>query len=95
MSTYYDKSQYSQEFDNKDGSGWPYCNLVANVNGFIYANPKGITFGNHIKNFIEPCAGAHYYAQGYFTNNYQSASMTVNLSEVEIDRKDKRNGYIC
>lgn len=88
-------SQMSTQFDNYDGSGWRYVNIVDNVSGFIYANPEGVTFAQHIKNFIEPYAGAHYYAQGFYTTSYQTASMTVNLSEVEIDRKNNRNGYIC
>lgn len=79
--------QMSTQFDETKGSGWRYTNLIDSVNGFIYANPTNVKFKDHIKNFIEPYAGAHYYAQGFDSTTYQTASMTVNLSEVEIDRK--------
>ena len=98
MSTNYTISQYDTKYDNITGSGWRYSPLIpgTSINGFIYANPTDVTFAAHIKNFIEPCAGAHYYAQGFFNSNYRSASMTVNLNEVEIYRaSNKRNGYIC
>ncbi len=95
MSTNNILSQMSTEFDEIKESGWRYTNLIDRVNGFIYANPIDVKFKDHIKTFIEPYAGAHYYAQGFDTTTYQSASMTVNLSEVEIDRKNARNGFIC
>ncbi len=99
MSTNYTITQYDTRYDNVTGSGWRYSPLIpgTNVNGFIFANPTNVTFAAHIKNFIEPCAGAHYYAQTDYPSGYVVASMTVNLNEVEVYRGNSsiRNGYIC
>lgn len=98
MSINYTISNYVTTYDNTKCSGWSFTPLITGtqLGGFVYANPTNVTFAAHIKNFIEPCAGAHYYAQAPFCSNYQSASMTVNLSEVQVNRANgKRNAYIC
>ena len=51
-------------------------------------------YNAHIANYVEPEAGGHYYLQSPYTNNYDKATMVVDMSTVQLDRKGKRNAFI-
>ena len=54
-----------------------------------------VTFGNHIRDAVEPYAGAHYYLRSRYSDNYNSVSCKVNLNYVVLDRGSGiRNAFL-
>ena len=55
---------------------------------------NGYPYGQHIKAFIEPNAGAHYYLESQFRSTYFNESCVVDLSKVKVNTANNRNAYI-
>lgn len=69
----------------------------ASIGSYIYRSiHSGVAtpFTNHIRGFVEPNAGAHYYVQSAYKTGFNSASCTVDLSKVSIAPKGTRRGFI-
>ena len=73
------------------GAFYP-TNEYASLGGMIYKS--NVTYASHIKNFVQPLHGAHYYVQSPYSNTYDKAKAFVDLSTVQVDTKGKRNAYI-
>ena len=69
----------------------------ASIGSYIYRSINGGTaapFTDHIRGFVEPNAGAHYYVQSAYKTGFNSASFKVDLSKVSIAPKGKRRGFL-
>ncbi len=54
-----------------------------------------VTFGNHIRDAVEPYAGAHYYLRSRYSDTYNSVSCKVNLNNVILNRgTGNRNAFL-
>ena len=54
-----------------------------------------VTFGNHIRDAVEPYAGAHYYLRSRYSDTYNSVSCKVNLNNVTLNRgSGNRNAFL-
>lgn len=69
----------------------------ASIGSYIYRSINGgvaAPFTDHIRGFVEPNAGAHYYVQSAYKTGFTSESCTVDLSKVSIAPKGTRRGFI-
>ncbi len=79
--------------------------IAADVDGYIYKSHESqlgrdIRLKDHVKCMIEANAGAHYYADGPYTNRFSHIKALVDLKKIKIHRRDVcgracRNAYIC
>ncbi|MCL2547217.1 MAG: hypothetical protein FWE06_08545 [Oscillospiraceae bacterium] len=99
MSKAHDNPALSNEFDAMITG--KYTNLFEQVSGTVFKS--SLPFIEYVKPRCEVDAGAHYYLHSTF-DNYKTASMTVDLSEVSANcyatkgpnkGKQTRNAYIC
>lgn len=57
------------------------CDIFKSYNN---AGTGALGFSSHIKSFVEPNAGGHYYAHSYYGSTYQSASCRIPLSQCSV-----------
>ncbi len=54
-----------------------------------------VTFGNHIRDAVEPYAGAHYYLRSRYSDNNNSVRCKINLNNVTLNRgTGNRNAFL-
>ncbi len=77
----------------KEGETW--VEYETKVDGYVYKNK--VPFRDHIKMFLEPYAGAHYYLQSDYLTTNKRVSAKVDLNDVDesgIYSSTGRNAYI-
>lgn len=104
-STYIDRQKYPKCIIESNIKNGPIDNIIdqsyypeATIGCYMYKSVCGSTphtFSDHIRGFVEPNAGAHYYVQSANSTNFSGAKLTVNLNNVTVDTKNNRNAYIA
>lgn len=95
MSTYINKSQYSNQYNNiTSGTYFVYNDL----GGYVYKSYESILgasalFKDHIKPYVEANHGAHYYVHSPY-KNYTSASGRIDFNAVSMSNTSNRTAYI-
>ena len=94
-STYIDRLKYPECIIKSKTKSGPIDNIIdqsyypeATIGCYMYKSVYGSTphtFSDHIRGFVEPNAGAHYYVQSANSTNFSGAKLTVNLSNVTVD----------
>lgn len=104
-STYIDRQKYPKCIIESNIKNGPIDNIIdqsyypeATIGCYMYKSVCGSTphtFSDHIRGFVEPNAGAHYYVQSANSTNFSGAKLTVNLNNVTVGTKNNRNAYIA
>ena len=86
-STYIDRQKYPKCIIESNIKNGPIDNIIdqsyypeATIGCYMYKSVCGSTphtFSDHIRGFVEPNAGAHYYVQSANSTNFSGAKLTV------------------